>query len=79
MVRRHEYFRNDALDANDFFNNSNGLPRTVLKQNQFGVSVGGTIHRNSHFVFGNWKPTNCGKAPGRSPATFPQPRNVPAC
>ena len=51
----YEYFRNDALDANDFFNNSNGLPRTVLKQNQFGVSVGGPIHRNSHFVFGNWE------------------------
>ena len=41
----YEYFRNDALDANDFFNNSNGLPRTVLKQNQFGVTVGGPIHR----------------------------------
>ncbi|HEY9433827.1 MAG TPA: TonB-dependent receptor [Blastocatellia bacterium] len=51
----YEYFRNDALDANDFFNNSNGLPRTVLKQNQFGVSIGGPIHRNSHFVFGNWE------------------------
>jgi hypothetical protein len=51
----YEYFRNDALDANDFFNNSNGLPRTVLKQNQFGVSVGGPIHRNRHFVFGNWE------------------------
>ena len=51
----YEYFRNDALDANDFFNNANGLPRTVLKQNQFGVSVGGPIRRNSHFVFGNWE------------------------
>ena len=51
----YEYFRNDALDANDFFNNANGLPRTVLKQNQFGVSIGGPIHRNSHFVFGNWE------------------------
>jgi outer membrane receptor protein involved in Fe transport len=51
----YEYFRNDALDANDFFNNANGLPRTVLKQNQFGVAVGGPIRRNSHFVFGNWE------------------------
>src|SRR5262249_17738083 len=51
----YEYFRNDALDANDFFNNANGLPRTVLKQNQFGASIGGPIHRNSHFVFGNWE------------------------
>jgi carboxypeptidase family protein/TonB-dependent receptor-like protein len=51
----YEYFRNDALDANDFFNNANGLPRTTLKQNQFGASVGGPIRRNSHFVFGNWE------------------------
>jgi carboxypeptidase family protein len=51
----YEYFRNDALDANDFFNNANGLPRTVLKQNQFGASIGGPIRRNSHFVFGNWE------------------------
>ena len=51
----YEYFRNDALDANDFFNSANGLPRTVLKLNQFGVSVGGPIRRNSHFVFGNWE------------------------
>jgi Carboxypeptidase regulatory-like domain len=51
----YEYFRNDTLDANDFFNNANGLPRTVLKQNQFGASIGGPIQRNSHFVFGNWE------------------------
>ncbi len=51
----YEYFRNDALDANDFFNNANGLPRTVLKLNQFGATIGGPIHRNGHFVFGNWE------------------------
>src|SRR5262245_22843924 len=51
----YEYFRNDALDANDFFNNANGLPRTVLKLNQYGVSIGGPIRRNGHFIFGNWE------------------------
>ncbi len=51
----YEYFRNDALDANDFFNNANGQPRTVLKQNQYGVSLGGPIRRNRHFIFGNWE------------------------
>jgi hypothetical protein len=51
----YEYFRNDALDANDFFNNANGLPRTVLKQNQYGVSLGGPLRRNRHFIFGNWE------------------------
>jgi hypothetical protein len=51
----YEYFRNDKLDANDFFNNANNLPRTVLKLNQFGVTIGGPIRKNSHFVFGNWE------------------------
>jgi len=51
----YEYFRNDALDANDFFNNANGLPRTLLKQNQYGVSLGGPLRPNRHFIFGNWE------------------------
>jgi hypothetical protein len=51
----YEYFRNDALDANDFFNNANGLSRTVLKQNQYGVALGGPLRLNKHFIFGNWE------------------------
>ncbi len=51
----YEFFRNDALDANDFFNNSNGLPRSVLKQNQFGFTLGGPIRKNRHFIFGNYE------------------------
>lgn len=38
-----EYFRNDKLDANDYFSNRAGLPRTQLRQNQFGFVVGGPI------------------------------------
>ncbi|MGH9937092.1 MAG: TonB-dependent receptor domain-containing protein [Blastocatellia bacterium] len=37
----YDYLRNDALNANTFFNNLNGLPREVLKRNQFGFTVGG--------------------------------------
>ncbi len=51
----YEFFRNDALDANDFFNNANNLPRTVLKQNQFGGTIGGPIRKNRHFVFANYE------------------------
>lgn len=51
----YEYFRNDALDASNFFNNANNLPRTILKQNQFGIALGGPILRNRHFVFGNYE------------------------
>jgi hypothetical protein len=36
-----EYHRNDALDANSFFNNAAGLPNEKLIQNQFGFQLGG--------------------------------------
>ncbi len=38
-----EYFRNDALDANDWFANQKGLKRPPLRQNDFGVVVGGPV------------------------------------
>jgi hypothetical protein len=39
----YNYLRNDALNANTYFNNSTGTPREVLKRNQFGGTVGGPI------------------------------------
>ena len=36
----YEYNRNTDLEANTFFNNFNGLPRTQLIRNQFGASLG---------------------------------------
>ena len=38
-----DYLRNDAFNANNFFNNAAGLPRPVLKRNQFGGTIGGPI------------------------------------
>ncbi|HKR59763.1 MAG TPA: TonB-dependent receptor [Pyrinomonadaceae bacterium] len=38
-----EYFRNDALDANDWFNNSLRLKRPALRQNDFGGVLGGPV------------------------------------
>ena len=38
-----EYFRNDKLDANDWFANANGLARPELRQNDFGGVLGGPI------------------------------------
>src|SRR5262249_42239872 len=35
--------RNDAFNANSYFNNKNGLPRDILKRHQFGVTVGGPV------------------------------------
>jgi hypothetical protein len=39
----YDYLRNDAFDANPFFNNEQGLPVPILKRNQFGATFGGPI------------------------------------
>jgi hypothetical protein len=38
-----EYFRNDALDANDWFANSRRLRKPALRQNDFGGVLGGPV------------------------------------
>jgi hypothetical protein len=52
-----EFFRNEALNANDFFFNSTGQPRPVLRQNQFGFTVGGPIKKDKLFFFGSYQGT----------------------
>ncbi len=55
-----EYFRNNALDANGFFNNSGPANcandtkacEPPLKQNEFGGTLGGPILKNKLFFFG---------------------------
>src|SRR5574341_513054 len=46
-----EYFRNDALDANDWFANANRLPRPALRQSDFGGVLGGPIIKDRTFFF----------------------------
>jgi len=46
-----EYFRNDALAANDFFSNSSGRARPMLRYNQFGATIGGPVIKNRTFFY----------------------------
>lgn len=39
----YEYFRNEVLNANNFFNNAQGLPRQSDRYNQFGGKLGGPV------------------------------------
>ena len=58
-----EYFRNDALNANDFFFNAAGQPRPEMRQNIFGGSVGGPVgHKGAEgFFFLNYQGTQAEK------------------
>jgi outer membrane receptor protein involved in Fe transport len=43
--------RNEALNANSFFNNANNIARGPFKSNTFGGAVGGRIIRDKAFFF----------------------------
>jgi Carboxypeptidase regulatory-like domain len=47
----HEYNRTAATEANTFFNNASGVPRTNLVRNQFGADLGGPVKRDKLFFF----------------------------
>src|SRR5206468_3105713 len=46
-----EYFRNDRLDARDWFVNFNALPKPAERQNDFGGVLGGPIVKDKTFFF----------------------------
>ena len=57
-----EFFRNDKLDAADFFENAGGIPKGELRQNQFGFTLGGPLYipkvfngKNKVFLFGDYE------------------------
>src|SRR6202008_55375 len=46
-----DYFRNDALDANDWFAHRYGLQKPEERQNDFGATLGGPLKRGRSFFF----------------------------
>ncbi len=57
-----EFLRNNNLDANNYFNNLNGLDRPQFKRNQFGFTAGGPVYlpglyrqRDKTFIFGTYE------------------------
>lgn len=47
----YEFFRNDVLAANNFFNNRAGIARPPLRWNDFGFTLGAPIVKNKTFFF----------------------------
>ena len=52
-----EFWRNDVLNANDFFLKQNDVPRPELKQNQFGGTLGGPLIKSKLLFFGSYQGT----------------------
>jgi len=46
-----QYFRNEALDANDWFGNQAGQPRGPFRLNDYDATFGGPLKRNRTFFF----------------------------
>src|ERR1700733_12408465 len=68
-----EFLRNDVFNANNFFSKLTDQPRPVLKQNQFGVTVGGPILRGKTFFFGAYQGLRSSNGEGDEvTATLPQ-------
>jgi hypothetical protein len=47
----YEFLRHYKMDANNWFNNQQGLPIPALRRNNFGGTIGGPIVKNKTFFF----------------------------
>ena len=50
----YEFFRNDRLDARNFFSRPDD-PIPALRRNQYGVSLGGAVVKNTAFFFASYE------------------------
>jgi hypothetical protein len=52
-----EFFRNEALNANDWFAKRAKQERSILRQNQYGFTLGGPVVKDKLLFFGSWQGT----------------------
>lgn len=74
----YEYFRNEVLNANGFFNNqgrrnpqTGKAPRSINKQNEYGFTIGGPIIKDKTFAFGYFNGFRYRRGPASSLISLP--------
>jgi hypothetical protein len=50
-----EFFRNTALNAQEFYTKAQGGSKPLLQLNQYGFEIGGPVRRNKTFFFVSWQ------------------------
>jgi hypothetical protein len=63
-----EFWRNNVLNANNFFLNAAAQPRSSFKRNLFGGSLGGPIKKDKAFFFGSYQGSR--RREGATPTTL---------
>src|SRR5437667_1156898 len=49
------FFRNEALNSNEFFANAQNTPKPLIRMDQYGFEMGGPIKKNKTFFFGSYQ------------------------
>jgi hypothetical protein len=76
-----EFLQNDKFNANTWERNRAGAAKPYIRQNQYGVAIGGPLVKNRTFWFADWQGTRVrslsGVVPGlggvTNPITIPKP------
>ena len=69
-----EFLRNDAMDARNYFSPPS-VPKNILKQNQYGATLGGPVIRNKTFFFLSYEGIrSIQESPGFAEVLTPQQR-----
>jgi len=64
-----EFLRNDKLNANQWANNFSGVPRQLLRWNEFGGTFGGPIKKDKLFFFADYQGSRYDQPATGSPFT----------
>ncbi len=71
----YEYFRNDELNARNFFETLPGAKKGSFKNNNFGATLGGPAIRNKTFFFAGWE-SERGRPSSALAISVPSPADI---